>query len=123
MSGPVWLIAMRSRLGCKLSLAQQGRMSQLGHEPTFGTVWRCVWNAARVGCWHETDVQRCPLGLPLSAGKPTFVTQCPVFGRLLPLDPADPTPAPPPAAALAECVIGLGKISKLRAKNCYTRIA
>ncbi len=40
---------------------------------------RCVPNGS---LWHIADVRRCPLGLPLSARKPTFGRQCPGFGRL-----------------------------------------
>ncbi len=38
--------------------------------------------SANVGLWLGAAVQRCPLGLPLSARKQTFVPQCPVSAEL-----------------------------------------
>ena len=46
---------------------------------------------ANVAYWHIADVQRCPIELPLSARKPTFVPHCQVVGRLLPLHPGEQT--------------------------------
>ena len=44
-----------------------------------------------VAFWLQGEVQRCSLRLPLSARKQTSVPQCPVFGRLLPLNPRERT--------------------------------
>ena len=47
--------------------------------------------------WLQAAVQRCPLGLPLLARKPTFVGQCPLSHRFRPLNPQEQTyPAVPP---------------------------
>ena len=48
-------------------------------------------NPLDVASWLTAAVRRCPRGFPLSASKPTFVPQCPVFARLLPLHPGKRT--------------------------------
>ncbi len=47
----------------------------------------CCYEAGHVSLWLGAAVQRCPLGLPLSARKKTFVPQCPVSANYVRFGP------------------------------------